>query len=212
MHFNRTGFTSTVRQVVLIWLVAGLFLTACVPAQALASNAREASFASLSPTSNTTSEPDQNSETLRCYEIFEIKVEYTGVIQNPYTDVFLDVVFTAPNGAKRTVPGFYDQGSTWKARFRPDLAGNWSYTSTLSAAGEILKTGSGSFKCTKTNADGRVRQNPKNAYQWVFESGKPYFPLGIQDCFMLDSSGRLAGLQIDGEKRNDGKARKVTVD
>ena len=35
--------------------------------------------------------------------------------------------FSGPNGARLTVPGFWDGGKTWKVRFTPTAPGRWSY-------------------------------------------------------------------------------------
>ena len=53
---------------------------------------------------------------------------------NPFLDIALNVLFTAPDGRQFTVPGFYagdgegnGSGAVWRARFSPDSVGAWQY-------------------------------------------------------------------------------------
>ncbi len=44
-------------------------------------------------------------------------------------DADFTVEFTSPSGRRRTVPGFWDGGRTWRVRFLPDEEGTWRYRS-----------------------------------------------------------------------------------
>ena len=46
---------------------------------------------------------------------------------NPFLDYRLSVRFTAPDGHTYDVPGYYDGGNTWEAKFTPTKGGTWSY-------------------------------------------------------------------------------------
>jgi len=117
------------------------------------------------------------------YDILEItfRMPPAVAIANPLTDVDITVQLAGPDGATRTVGGFfYDQGG-WKARFAPDTVGPWRYhysarVNTASASGD------GAFECIPSSKPGFLRINPKNPFTWVFDDGAPFWPMGIQDC------------------------------
>ncbi len=46
---------------------------------------------------------------------------------NPFTDVVLDVVFTAPDGTQKRVPAFWAGGGTWKVRYASPVTGIHQY-------------------------------------------------------------------------------------
>ena len=46
---------------------------------------------------------------------------------NPFKDVTLDVVFTDPKGARKTVPTFWAGGSQWKVRYASPVVGTHRY-------------------------------------------------------------------------------------
>ena len=63
---------------------------------------------------------------------------------NPFTDFRLDVTFTGPFGRSYKVPGYYaadgnagetsaTSGNKWRAVFRPDVAGAWTYAASFVA-------------------------------------------------------------------------------
>jgi hypothetical protein len=152
-----------------------------------------------------------SADTLPCYDIQELALKHNGKYKNPFQEVDLEASFTSPSGVKQVVPGFYDSEDQWKVRFRPDEAGNWTFTYLMQGSGGFHQEGQGIFTCTPDDAQGRVRQHPENPYRWVFENGEAYFPVGLQSCVKTEGS-QLRGGMIDGEKRDDGKARQVSMD
>lgn len=42
---------------------------------------------------------------------------------DPFNDIELDVVFTAPDGTEKTVPAFWAGGDTWKIRYAAPTEG-----------------------------------------------------------------------------------------
>jgi hypothetical protein len=69
---------------------------------------------------------------------------------------------------------------------------------------------SGTFRCTPSDAAVAVRRSPTDPFGWVQADGRPYFPIGLQDCWNLQAPD-LTEI-IDGEGRNDGSGRQVTFD
>ncbi len=73
---------------------------------------------------------------------------------NPFRDVRLEVTFTAPNGASRTVPGYFaadgnagetgaTTGTVWRAHLTPDQTGVWTYRVALKSGTKVAINGGG---------------------------------------------------------------------
>jgi Protein of unknown function (DUF4038)/Domain of unknown function (DUF5060)/Putative collagen-binding domain of a collagenase len=72
---------------------------------------------------------------------------------NPLQDADFAVTFVAPSGRCHTVDGFWDGGTTWRARFAPDEVGEWAFTTTCADAGDAgLHAHSGTFTCGEPEA------------------------------------------------------------
>lgn len=143
----------------------------------------------------------QNTDPVPRYGVLELSFKHNGVYANSFFDVDLQTIFTSPNGVQHSVKGFFYGGDLWKIRFRPDQTGNWNYSYTFSSKNGFQKRGGGVFRSTPSRDDGPVCSNPQNQYRWVFASGKPYFPVGLEECVYMRHD-RLAGTGIDGEDRN----------
>ncbi len=143
----------------------------------------------------------QNTDAVPRYGILELSFKHNGVYANSFFDVHLQTIFTSPDGVQHPVKGFFYGGDLWKTRFRPDQPGIWSYSYTFSSKNGFQKRGGGVFRSISSSEDGPVRSSPQNQYRWVFASGKPYFPVGLEECVYL-RDGQLPGTQIDGEDRN----------
>ncbi|MCG8370448.1 MAG: DUF5060 domain-containing protein, partial [Proteobacteria bacterium] len=81
-----------------------------------------------------------------------VTVDFTGPAHdesdsgpNPFLDYRLQVLFTAPGGAKTySVPGFFDgdgagggNGSVWRVRFTPDETGTWTYQASFRSGTQL---------------------------------------------------------------------------
>ncbi|MCC6798055.1 MAG: DUF4038 domain-containing protein [Candidatus Hydrogenedentes bacterium] len=49
--------------------------------------------------------------------VITLSVTAAGTYQDPYNDVDVDFIVTAPNGEQQVVPGYYDSGQTWSCNF-----------------------------------------------------------------------------------------------
>ncbi len=137
------------------------------------------------------------------YGIEELTVQHNGGYQNKFFDASLDALFVSPAGAQHSIKGFFYGRDLWKVRFRADEVGRWIYTYAFSAKNGFRSTGQGQFEVTSSDAAGPVRQSLENPYRWVFANGRPYFPVGLQDCTPL-KDGKLTGGVIDGGSRDQG--------
>jgi len=59
--------------------------------------------------------------------IAEFAVESGAPYRDPFNDVVLDVVFTAPDGSRRRVPAFWSGGNVWRVRYASDQTGVHTY-------------------------------------------------------------------------------------
>ena len=174
----------------------------------------------------------QRTHTAVRWDVFEITFRHGRRYANPFWDVMIEVVFTAPSGRKVAVGGFYygsdekpeitrrkdargrahvtyafKEADLWKARFAPDELGRWTYTWTFANAAGEKAAGQGAFTCIKGRRPlhGFVRQDPANPMRWVFDDGTPYYPIGFQDG-EFDNAGVgsvLAAASLEGPFRTD---------
>jgi len=150
----------------------------------------------------------RNADSIPRYSILELSFKHNGVYDNRFFDAALEVVFTAPTGTRHRMKGFYYDADVWKVRLRPDEVGTWTYSYVWMDKAGFRYEGTGAFDCTPSDAEGPVRRHPENPYRWVFANGKPYFPIGLQDCIGARGA-ELANMFIDGGDRR-GKNRKIS--
>ncbi len=123
----------------------------------------------------------QQAETNTVAEIaFQTRKQYP----NPFTDVEMDVLFTAPDGTEMKVPAFWTGDDTWKVRYASPLAGTHRYQSVCSEAtdpglhgveGQVeIEPYAGTNKLYR---HGPVRIADDNRH-FAHEDGTPFFWLG----------------------------------
>ena len=134
------------------------------------------------------------------YDVLELSFRHNGAYKNSFLDVDLEAILTSPSGVQHKIQGFFYGGELWRLRFRPDEVGSWKYVYTFRGAEGFRRQGSGTFACVPSTTDGPVRSNPNNHFRWIFANGKPFFPIGLQDC-IYTKAGRLREIAIDGEAR-----------
>ena len=100
---------------------------------------------------------------------------------NPAQQIKLNVEFTSPRGNKRTLPGFWDGGRSWRVRFSPDEQGGWTYKTTCTdQSNKGLNNRTGSFQCVKNNSElplfrhGELRLSANKRYI-EHNDGTPFF-------------------------------------
>jgi hypothetical protein len=151
-----------------------------------------------------------NADSVPRYGLLELSFRHNGSYDNNFFDVALGTVFTAPNGVQHRIGGFYYGGDLWKVRFRPDEPGRWTYTYVMTGTGGFHMQGSGAFDAVPSELEGPVRRHPENLHRWVFANGRPYFPIGLQDC-INPRRARLRNMVIDGETR-PARPRQISPD
>lgn len=103
---------------------------------------------------------------------------------NSFNDVDLDVIFTHTNGTALRIPAFWDNDNTWKVRFAPVLAGNWTYRTICSDTSNTgLNSKTGSLTCSDYNGKldiykhGFIKTSINTRY-FTYNNGTPFFYLG----------------------------------
>ena len=91
---------------------------------------------------------------------FEAVLTSSTAYTNPIQQAELQATFISPTGERRTVPGFWDGGSTWRIRFAPDQPGEWTFTTDCSdALNSGLHKLNGRFTCVAATGASRFFQH-----------------------------------------------------
>jgi len=123
-------------------------------------------------------------KTVATYERFEAVFESATAYSNPVQEASLTAAFTSPRGEKFTVPGFWDGGKIWRARFLPTGPGKWKFETTCSdKANKGLHGQTGEFTATAARTNnplalhGPIRVSNDGRY-FEHADGTPFFWLG----------------------------------
>jgi hypothetical protein len=94
---------------------------------------------------------------------------------NPFIDVELFATFVQGDKKVR-VSGFYDGGGTYRVRFMPEAAGEWTYTTASNRPELGARTGALTVTRPSPGNHGPVRV--RDTYHFAHADGTPYFPVG----------------------------------
>ncbi len=129
----------------------------------------------------------------RC-ETVEVTFRMEGHWQNPFDpeEVRVDAVFTGPDGAQTTVPGFFYQEyrrtvsngresyqrtgePCWKVRFAPSQTGKYTCVLKAKNGGREITAEAPALACTSASAGhGYLRISRHNPLYFEFEDGTPF--------------------------------------
>jgi PKD repeat protein len=110
------------------------------------------------------------------YGVFEQSFTHAGSYSNPYASVTATATFSRPGGGTRTIPLFWDGGTTWKVRLSPDVTGSWTFSVSSTDAG--LNGKSGGFSCVASTARGGIRARASFPYHVEHQDGTPFWWFG----------------------------------
>jgi hypothetical protein len=116
----------------------------------------------------------------RAWEPFEVTMAAGAELKNAYVEGLPDggkpyvaVTFTGSGGAAKglryAVPGFWDGGKVWKARFAAPAAGEWSYAAQSGDSG--LAAAKGSFESTAWSDSEKAENPARHGFVRVARSG-----------------------------------------
>jgi len=114
------------------------------------------------------------------WEPFEVTMSGSAEMANGYVDglpeggkPFVVVTFTGTSGYAKglsyAVPGFWDGGKVWKARFAAPAAGEWSYAAI--STDSVLRGVKGSFQCAAWSAAEKAENPTRHGFVRVAKSG-----------------------------------------
>ncbi|MBW7997434.1 MAG: DUF5060 domain-containing protein [Candidatus Glassbacteria bacterium] len=126
------------------------------------------------------------------WAIFELSFNASGW-SNPFLEVELHGVFTAPSGTEHRVEGFYDgdgaggvTGDVFKLRFAPGETGAWRWRTESNR--DALDGQAGEFTVTPSANRGPLRYDPRRPRWLHWADGTVFFESGADDpeCFLAD--------------------------
>lgn len=126
------------------------------------------------------------------YRPLELTFEGSGVIPADRTPLTVRLRHTA-SGAERSVPGFWDGGTTYRARFAPDLEGEWAWTS--ESADAALAGATGVFAVVAGAERGPVRVAQR--FHFAHADGTPFRPVGATAYNWLHQDEPLFSSTVD---------------
>jgi hypothetical protein len=113
------------------------------------------------------------------------RLETTFSIPNLKSDPFdyqktdVRVQFRRDDGPIRTIPAFFDGGTTWRARHMPMVEGHYVVEAiTLNNRVLDVRARPHQWNVERVKNRGFVRIDPEDKTRFVYDSGRPYFPLG----------------------------------
>ena len=107
---------------------------------------------------------------------FELSLESTAQIGNPFTDVELKVVFERPNGSEVPVEGFYDGQRIFRARAYCDTVGRWRWR--CSSNVKDLDGRRGEFEVRASSLPGKLRLHGQDPRQFAYDNGQWFLHIG----------------------------------
>jgi len=138
--------------------------------------------------------------------VAEFELSYQAQLENPFTEIQAEAVFTAPEGLEMIrVEGFYDGGPVWKFRFVPRVHGIWKADLELRRNGRKVASAGEWFECRGDKGHGFLEKSAVNPYRLQYEDGTPFYSVGIQPC-------GHAGAGLDGPPRGEGDWRTVDME
>ena len=126
------------------------------------------------------------------YRPLELSFEGSGVIPADRTPFTLHARHEA-SGAERSIPGFWDGGTTYRARFAPDLVGGWTWVTDSEDA--ALSGTSGSLDVVAGDERGPVRV--AHRFHFAHADGTPFRPVGATAYNWLHQDEPLFSSTVD---------------
>jgi Domain of unknown function (DUF5060) len=129
------------------------------------------------------------------YPMCETRFDLPAINGNPFDISQNDVrvTFAGADGSTLTVPAFFDGGQTWRARFTPSAAGDYSVSAvTLNAQNaDPQNLQPAEFHVTGSPRPGFVGIDPGDKMRFVFSDGSPYYPVGYDLAWRNDGEPEL---------------------
>lgn len=108
--------------------------------------------------------------------IYEVFLTTKKAPIQPYKPGLVQVTFTKPDKTEVNVDAFYDGGSVFRARAYCSHPGEWTWR--CSSEDTCLMGKFGKFKVIESDLPGKLRQNPDDRHQFIFDNGDWYLHIG----------------------------------
>lgn len=115
-----------------------------------------------------------SAENVERWGVYEVKLAGPSA-GNPFVDVQLQAAFHLGERVVK-VDGFYDGNGSYRIRFMPDTAGEWTYETSSSAPELAGKRGT--FTATAPSAGNHGPVRVRYTSHFGYEDGSPYIPIG----------------------------------
>ncbi len=117
------------------------------------------------------------------WQVHELSFPSETEFAKPYEDVSILCTFIGPGNLQYRIDGFYDGGKTWKVRFCPPVAGNWTWKT--ESADAVFGGKSGAFDVAEAVDDGNplhkhggILNVGADKHHLTYSDGTPFFWLG----------------------------------
>ncbi|MGC8669070.1 MAG: DUF5060 domain-containing protein [Chthonomonadales bacterium] len=133
----------------------------------------------------------------RTYPMVEVSFQLPQIHGNPfdYTQNDVIVTFATPAGRSVKIPAFFDGGTTWRARYTPQMPGRLEVASVTLNGMPVNpeKLEKREFQVSGTPAPGFIRIDPSDGRRFQFENGTTFFPLGNNQAWGDGKPGDIEG-------------------
>jgi hypothetical protein len=130
----------------------------------------------------------QDKNSVGLYEVLEMDFVHSGTYTNPISDVKIDIDFVHESGDTLHICGFYCEPGLWKARIKPTMVGDWTYSYNFAITGDAA-SGTGSFTCTQSKNRGFLRRSQVNPFRFQYDDGSNAYLNGFGICHGTHPSG-----------------------
>jgi len=110
------------------------------------------------------------------FDIFEQAFTHVGSYDNPYVALEATAQWVAPDGTEKSIPLFWDGGTTWRLRFSPAQVGQWQWSTQSSDDG--LNGQSGAFDVVDSKLRGGLRAQDNFLLHFQYQNGDPVWFAG----------------------------------
>lgn len=147
------------------------------------------------------------------FDRIEWIIDLDRTYENPFDpdEISVDATFTGPNRRTLSVPAFWHQEfqrqvqpngrerltpagpAHFRLRFCPPTAGDWQFVVSAKDRLGLIKSVPVSLSVAPSNHPGFIRRVPDNPRYFQYDSGRPYFIVGLNTCW--SGSGGLGSFE-----------------
>jgi eukaryotic-like serine/threonine-protein kinase len=118
----------------------------------------------------------------KLYEPIEFSLTHDdSLYQNPWNEASVSATFISPSNNTVLIDGFYYDHNEWRIRFTPDEIGEWRWNVSTRPTPSSERTFNGRFTVEESKRPGFIRIDKNNPFRFVFDDGRPFYPIGISD-------------------------------